>query len=60
MLPSAMVDRRLALETKDWLRILDLSLSQDVALIQCFNRLDESKRGNVYTSNKKSQKVMHM
>lgn len=34
MLPSAMVDRRLALETKDWLQILDLSLSQDVALIQ--------------------------
>lgn len=43
MLPSAMVERRLDLETKDWLQILDLSLSQDVVLIKCFDGLHESK-----------------
>lgn len=43
MLPSAMAERRLALETKDWLQILDPSLFQDAVLIKHFDRLDESK-----------------
>lgn len=37
MLPSAMAERRLTLETKDWLQILDLSLFQDAVLIKHFD-----------------------
>lgn len=29
---SAMAERTLALETKDWVQVLDLSLSEDVVL----------------------------
>lgn len=43
MLPSTTVEGRLALGTKDWLQILNLALSQDVVLIECFDGLDESK-----------------